>query len=58
MTTSQTDSEVFANENTALTALIFPPPDSSGVEVFTDDRPVSLSLFESWKLKSIWTDQP
>lgn len=50
--------EVFANDNTAMTALIFPEPTSTGVEIFTEDQPIKIQSLDTWELESIWANRP
>lgn len=48
--------EVFAGEGeTVLTDLIFPSPESQGLELFTTGGSAKLASLEVWELRSLWT---
>lgn len=51
----QSSVEVFANggERT-LTALMFPDPDSTGIELFSENGSTVVHTFRAWELRSIW----
>lgn len=51
----QSSIEVFANEGqAAMSALMFPNPESLGVEMFSENGGVNLVSFKAWALDSIW----
>ncbi|MDQ3687835.1 MAG: glycoside hydrolase family 32 protein [Acidobacteriota bacterium] len=48
--------EVFGNDGRAvITDLIFPKPDSRGIEVYATNGTAKLVSLDIWKLKSAWT---
>ncbi len=51
----QSSIEVFANDGElTMTALMFPSPESLGVQLFSENGGASLSSLSAWQLDSIW----
>ncbi len=51
----QSSIEVFANDGVVtMSALMFPNPDSLGVELFSENGGVNLLSLSAWELDSIW----
>jgi fructan beta-fructosidase len=51
----QSSIEVFANDGeVSLTSLIYPEPESRGIEIFASRGTAHCESFKIWKLKSIW----
>jgi len=50
--------EVFGNQGeTVLTNLVYPKPDSDGVELFASGGTARVVSCVAWPLRSIWTRQ-
>lgn len=55
----QSSVEVFANDgNVTMTALYFPEPDSTGIDVFSEGGSTTMKHFAAWELESIWGIKP
>jgi sucrose-6-phosphate hydrolase SacC (GH32 family) len=54
----QSSVEVFANDGErTLTALMFPDPDSTGIELFSENGSTIVNNLRAWELRSIWEAQ-
>jgi fructan beta-fructosidase len=55
----QSSVEVFANDgDVAMSALYFSNPDSTGIELFSENGKTLIKTFNAWELESIWGLKP
>ena len=51
----QSSIEVFANDGeVTMSALMFPGPESLGIELFSENGEATLANLSAWELDSIW----